>query len=116
MQHFPKKQHFSPPDTHTLFRSACSKLKTVECQKEIFLLSSTQVGSGAILPIRWMPLEAIIHGKFMVASDVHSYGVVMWEIFSYALKPFKGYSNEEVVDFIKKVNKNISDCDDFIQY
>lgn len=56
-----------------------------------------------MLPIRWMPPEAVLYGKFTVASDVYSYGVVMWEIFSYALQPFYGYSNEEVVDYIKKV-------------
>ena len=56
-----------------------------------------------MLPIRWMPPEAVLYGKFTVASDGYSYGVVMWEIFSYALQPFYGYSNEEVVDYIKKV-------------
>ena len=56
-----------------------------------------------MLPIRWMPPEAVLYGKFTVVSDVYSYGVVMWEIFSYALQPFYGYSNEEVVDYIKKV-------------
>lgn len=56
-----------------------------------------------MLPIRWMPPEAVLYGKFTVASDVYSYGVVMWEIFSYTLQPFYGYSNEEVVDYIKKV-------------
>ena len=75
-------------------------------KRDFFILNSTQVRSGAILPIRWMPIEAIIHGKLTVASDVHSYAVVMWEIFSYALQPFKGYSNEVVLSFIMKVNKN----------
>ena len=63
-----------------------------------------------MLPIRWMPPEAVLYGKFTVASDVYSYGVVIWEIFSYALQPFYGYSNEEVVDYIKKVTRGLSDC------
>ena len=67
-----------------------------------------------MLPIRWMPPEAVLYGKFTVASDVYSYGVVMWEIFSYALQPFYGYSNEEVVDYIKKVTKALSDCSYFL--
>ena len=67
-----------------------------------------------MLPIRWMPPEAVLYGKFTVASDVYSYGVVMWEIFSYALQPFYGYSNEEVVDYINKVTKALSDCSHFL--
>lgn len=67
----------------------------------------SQVGGEAMLPIRWMPPEAILYGKFTVAADVFSFGVVLWEIFSFALQPFYGYSNEEVIDFIKKVRHNI---------
>ena len=56
-----------------------------------------------MLPIRWMPPEAILYGKFTVAADIYSYGILMWEVFSYAAQPFYGYSNKEVVEFIKKV-------------
>lgn len=56
-----------------------------------------------MLPIRWMPPEALLHGRFTVKSDIYSYGVVMWEVFTYGLQPFYGYSNEEVIAFAKKV-------------
>ena len=62
-----------------------------------------QVGGAVMLPIRWMPPEALIYGRFTVESDVYSYGVLLWEIFTYALQPFYGYSNDEVVKFIRKV-------------
>ena len=57
-----------------------------------------------MLPIRWMPPEALIYGKFTVESDVYSYGVLLWEMFTYAMQPFYGYSNDEVVKFIRKVH------------
>lgn len=53
------------------------------------------------LPIRWMPLEAIIYGKFTTSSDVWAFGVLLWELFSYALQPYYGLSHEQVIGFLK---------------
>ncbi|XP_071144710.1 muscle, skeletal receptor tyrosine protein kinase-like [Mytilus edulis] len=53
------------------------------------------------IPIRWMPLESILYNKFTSESDVWSFGIVLWEVFSYALQPYYGMSHEEVVQFIK---------------
>eukprot|EP00093_Oithona_nana_P009614 09614.XXX_342720_345642_1 [CDS] Oithona nana genome sequencing. len=54
------------------------------------------------IPIRWMPLEAILHNKYTVESDVWAYGVLLWEIFSLALQPYYGLSHEEVVKGLKE--------------
>uniref|UniRef100_T1J9X7 receptor protein-tyrosine kinase n=1 Tax=Strigamia maritima TaxID=126957 RepID=T1J9X7_STRMM len=56
------------------------------------------------IPIRWMPLEAILYNKYTVESDVWAYGVVLWESFSFALQPYYGMTHEEVVKFIKEGN------------
>lgn len=49
-----------------------------------------------MLPIRWMAPESITYGKFSLESDVWAYGVVLWEIFTYAKQPYYGHSNDEV--------------------
>lgn len=61
-----------------------------------------RINGQAILPVRWMSPEALIYGKFSVEGDVWSFGVVMWEVFSFALQPYYGISNEEVTEFIRR--------------
>lgn len=36
--------------------------------------------NGGKIPVRWTAPEAITHRKFTAASDVWSFGVVMWEV------------------------------------
>ena len=49
-----------------------------------------------MLPVRWMSPESILYGKFTLESDVWSFGVVLWEVFTFAKQPYYGHSNEEV--------------------
>lgn len=48
-----------------------------------------------------MPAESCLYGKFTTESDVWSFGVVLWEIFSYGQQPYSGYSNTEVIEMVR---------------
>ena len=41
-----------------------------------------------------------MYGKFTTATDVWSFGVVVWEVFTYGQQPYVGMTNEEVINFI----------------
>ncbi len=60
-----------------------------------------RVQTKSLLPVRWMPAESMLYGKFTTESDVWSYGVTLWEIYSYGLQPYYGYSNQEVIEMIR---------------
>lgn len=51
---------------------------------------------GGKIPIRWTAPEAIQYRKFTSASDVWSYGIVMWEVMSYGERPYWDMTNQDV--------------------
>nr|CUU97449.1 hypothetical transcript [Hymenolepis microstoma] len=52
---------------------------------------------GRKVPIKWMAPESLKSRIFSSASDVWMFGVCMWEILSFGLKPFHNISNSEAV-------------------
>eukprot|EP00064_Thunnus_orientalis_P017340 superscaffoldBa00003657_g17421 len=43
---------------------------------------------GSKIPVRWTAPEAFQHRKFSSASDVWSFGILMWEVMSYGERPY----------------------------
>lgn len=54
-----------------------------------------------LIPLRWMPPEAVFEDKYAASSDVWSYAVFIWEVFSQACLPYLDKSNEEVLRSLK---------------
>ncbi|KAJ8287280.1 hypothetical protein GJAV_G00049740 [Gymnothorax javanicus] len=78
--------------------------------REVYSADYYKLTGGSPFPIRWMSPEAIAYGKFSTDSDIWSYGVVLWEIFSYGLQPYCGYSNQDVMELVR--SRQVLPCPD----
>eukprot|EP00062_Callorhinchus_milii_P014667 gi/632964083/ref/XP_007898226.1/ PREDICTED: tyrosine-protein kinase transmembrane receptor ROR2 isoform X2 [Callorhinchus milii] len=86
------------------------KISDLGVFREVYSADYYKLMGNSILPIRWMPPEAIVFGKFSVDSDIWSFGVVAWEIFGYGLQPYCGYANQDVIEMIR--NRQVLPCPD----
>ncbi|KAF3689968.1 Ephrin type-A receptor 2 [Channa argus] len=82
----------------------------LECKVSDFGLSrvleddaeGTYTTRGGKIPIRWTAPEAIAYRKFTSASDVWSFGIVMWEVMAFGERPYWDMSNLEVMKVINE--------------
>ncbi|XP_073439247.1 receptor-type tyrosine-protein kinase FLT3 isoform X2 [Dendrobates tinctorius] len=52
--------------------------------------SNYVVKGNARLPVKWMSPESIFDGIYTIKSDVWSYGILLWEVFSLGINPYPG--------------------------
>ena len=65
------------------------------------------------IAVRWTAPESIAQGHFSFASDVWSFGILLWEVFSYGEKPYKHMQSlEDVSRFILSGGQLESPCPD----
>ncbi|KAM4828970.1 leukocyte tyrosine kinase receptor [Thomomys bottae] len=68
--------------------------------RDIYRASYYRKGGRALLPVKWMPPEALLEGVFTSKTDSWSFGILLWEIFSLGYTPYPGRTNQEVLDFV----------------
>ena len=53
------------------------------------------------LPLKWMAPESIENGIYNTKTDVWSFGIVLWEIFSFGKEPYPDLKSCHVINKIK---------------
>ncbi|KAJ8310251.1 hypothetical protein KUTeg_012116 [Tegillarca granosa] len=67
-----------------------------------------KASKGGRWPVKWYAPECVNYGKFTHATDVWSYGVTLWEMFTYGEQPYgdlKGIEVIQLIDSGKRLDK-----------
>ncbi|OWF40712.1 tyrosine-protein kinase HTK16-like [Mizuhopecten yessoensis] len=60
-----------------------------------------KASKGGRWPIKWYAPECVNYGKFTHHTDVWSYGITLWEMFSFADQPYGERKGIEVIQFVE---------------
>ena len=52
----------------------------------------------AWIPLRWLPSEAVFEDDYSTKTDVWSFGVLMWEVFSLGELPHAALDHDKVLE------------------
>lgn len=52
-------------------------------------LDYTKAASAGKWPLKWYAPECIYYFRFDSKSDVWSYGITLWEVYSYGERPYR---------------------------
>ncbi|KAM4622237.1 tyrosine-protein kinase Srms isoform 1-T1 [Discoglossus pictus] len=58
--------------------------------------------SNTTIPIKWTSPEALKYSKYSTKSDVWSFGILLYEVYTFGQQPYKGMINREVIEKVTR--------------
>ncbi|KAK3562475.1 hypothetical protein QTP86_034585, partial [Hemibagrus guttatus] len=62
----------------------------------------------AWIPLRWLPSESVFEDDFSTKTDVWSFGVFMWEVFSFGELPYADLADDKVLEDLQEGKLKLS--------
>ncbi|MCI4387881.1 hypothetical protein PGIGA_G00079140 [Pangasianodon gigas] len=94
-----RRGSFSPQNLLSICHDISQGMEYLEANRflhrDLYLSSS-----GAKFPVKWSPPEVFNFCRYSSKSDVWSFGVLMWEVFTEGKMPFENNLNHEVVTMV----------------
>ncbi|XP_073254166.1 fibroblast growth factor receptor 4-like [Porites lutea] len=80
--------------------------------RDIYKSSLYVKTNSGVLPMKWMAIESLFLREYSEKSDVWSFGICLWEIFTLGGTPYPTIPVEELLDFLNDGNRmeNPRDC------
>jgi serine/threonine protein kinase len=76
----------------------CVKLSDVGLSRTLKESDYYRKTTKGKVPAKWMAIEYLSSGRFSHASDVWSFGIMCWELYSFGEEPYPGLIGVSLVD------------------
>lgn len=77
------------------------KLTDNALSRDLFPQDYYCLGDRENRPLKWMALETISSRQFSEASDIWSFGILVWEMFTLARQPYQDVDAFEMESYLR---------------
>ncbi|PNF27269.1 hypothetical protein B7P43_G05298 [Cryptotermes secundus] len=69
--------------------------------RDLFPADYHCLGDNENRPVKWLAIESLVHANFSTASDVWSFGVLLWELTTLAQQPYVEVDPFEMAAYLR---------------